>query len=560
MERMPQALEGRFEVLVVGGGVTGVALARTLAQSGVRTALVERGDFGAATSHNSAKIVHGGLRYVQHLDALRIRESIRSQNAWLGAAPNLVVPMSFTMPTRGWGPRGPIALALGMIAYRALGGRRMASVSPMGVGGRAEFLRRFPEVQDASATGYATWYDAQIRDSGRLITECVADAVAAGAVAVNHAEADHLLVANGQVEGVAVRDVLSGAEFEVKAGTTITCLGPWTPHFFRKSGIEPREPGVTAWTRNVNVVLKKALVQHGAIGVMSRQPGDAVVGKASRLFFVNPWQGGSIVGTTHDTYRGHPDDMGMTDAQVSAFLEDVSRALAGEPIDLDEVASLHIGISPAEETGRHGAKRTVIQDEAQHGMRGCVAVTANKYTTAPDMARKLTARVLDRRSASGGRPADFQTPLPFAAETASAVDPVSDAAAGGSRERAWVEAIYGRRAAEIFELAERHEESDEARRIFRGRVEFGVRHEMAVRLGDVLFRCTDLAERGRLGPPELEWAATWMARECGWTAQETQNELELVRRRLARHMSGGPSAEWQDSGELVGLTEGRTDR
>jgi glycerol-3-phosphate dehydrogenase len=560
MERMPQALEGRFEVLVVGGGVTGVALARTLARSGVRTALVERGDFGAATSHNSAKIVHGGLRYVQHLDAVRIRESIRSQNAWLAAAPNLVVPMSFTMPTRGWGPRGPLALALGMIAYRALGGRRMAPVRAMGVGGRAEFLRRFPEVQDASASGYATWFDAQIRDSGRLITECVADAVAAGAVAVNHLEADHLLIANGKVEGVAVRDQLSGAEFEVKADTTITCLGPWTPHFFRKSGVEPREPGVTAWTRNANVVLKKALVQYGAIGVMSRQPGDAVVGKASRLFFVNPWQGGSIVGTTHDAYRGNPDDMGMTETEVSAFLEEVSHALAGEPIDLDEVASLHIGISPAEETGRHGAKRTVIQDEAQHGLRGCVAVTANKYTTAPDMAHKLTERVLDGKSGSGRRPADFQAPLPFAAGTGPTVDPASDEAARGNSERAWVEAIYGRRAAEVFDLAERHEESDEARRIFRARVEFGVRHEMAVRLGDALFRCTDLAERGRLGPPELEWAATWMARECGWSAQAKQDELALARRRLARHMCGGPGAAWKENVELVGLTEGRTNR
>jgi glycerol-3-phosphate dehydrogenase len=545
LKREPEALLGHFDVLVVGAGVTGAAMARTLARSGLRTALVERNDFGGATTHNSAKIVHGGLRYVQHLDAVRIRESIRSQNAWLATAPNLVSPLRFTMPTRGWGARGPIALALGMVAYRALGGRRHPSLARMEVGSRAAFARNFASVNAAGVSGHASWYDAQIRDSGRLITECIADAVAAGAVAVNHMEADQLVLSGGVVEGVAAHDVITGAEYQVRADMTITCIGPWTPWFFEKSGIRPDALGVSAWTRNMNVVLKREIVPEGAVGVMSRQAGDAVIGNASRLYFVSPWQGATIVGTTHDTYREKPDEIGISAEEVSAFLEDVGSALSGEPLSIDEVAYLHIGISPAEETGHHGAKRTVVQDEHDHGLRQCLAITANKYTTAPEVAKLVTKRILKGKLAYSKAVHDFNTPMLFALEQPDPISRLPSNASLLAREHAWVHAIYGQHADDLLGIANRYPDSDPGTQLFKARVEFGIRREMACRLVDVIFRCTDRAERGCLGLDELFWAAKHMASALKWSDSRMHQELELVRTRLTRHMSSGPLAQWR---------------
>lgn len=545
MERRPEALLDRFDALVVGAGVTGAAMARTLARSGFKTALIERDDFGGATTHNSAKIVHGGLRYVQHLDAIRIRESIRSQNAWLRAAPNLVCPMRFTMPTRGWGARGPIALALGMVAYRVLGGRRHSSVVAMDLGGRTAFAEKFPGIEGAGISGYAAWFDAQIRDSGRLITECVADAVESGAVAVNHMEADHLLLSDSVVEGVAARDVITGSEYEIRADVTITCLGPWTPWFFAKSGVDPSAAAPSAWTRNMNVVLRRQVVPQGAVGVMSRQPGDAVVGKASRLYFVSPWQGATIVGTTHDTYQDNPDTMGVGAEEVSAFLEDVGSALTGHPLSLDEVAHLHIGISPAEETGHHGAKRTVVQDERDHGLRQCLAITANKYTTAPEVAKHVVESILKYKASSRVAVHDFSTPMSFAVEESDPIAALPAEASELEREHAWIRSIYGKHTDQVLRLAEQHPERDVATSLFKARVEFGVQNEMAYRLGDVIFRCSDLAERGRLRPEDLRWTADYMAARLGWTKQRTREEIERVCARLERHMSGGPKPVWQ---------------
>ncbi|MCB1992083.1 MAG: FAD-dependent oxidoreductase, partial [Geminicoccaceae bacterium] len=142
MKRDPGRLAGpELDVLVIGGGIYGACIARDAAQRGLRTALVERGDFGGLTSHNSFKLIHGGLRYLQQLDIQRLRQSAREQRIWLGIAPHLVRPLAFVMPTFGHGSRGPEALRLALLAYELLsrGGAPAAPRVPSGrVVGRAE--------------------------------------------------------------------------------------------------------------------------------------------------------------------------------------------------------------------------------------------------------------------------------------------------------------------------------------------------------------------------------------------------------------------------------------
>jgi glycerol-3-phosphate dehydrogenase len=549
MRRQPEALDSSVDVLVLGGGALGVALTRTLACSGVGVTLVERGDFGGEASHNSLKTMHGGVRYVQHFDLTRIRESVRAQRAWLSAAPHLVRPLPFAIPTTGWGTRGPLALAAGMTVYRMLAGDRNRGLPPgarlpgIAFGGSRAFRRKFPEVQPQGINGYASWADAQIRDSGRLLTECLKDAAEAGAVVLNHVEAVGLLRAGDRITGAAVRDALTGREYELRAAVTVGALGAWGTEFMRSSGLARPALSDVSWTRNVNIVLKERIIaDDAALGLMSRQPGDAAIGRAARLYFLTPWQDVSIVGTAHDVYDGHPDEIAISDAEVETLLGEISATLSRR-LTLDDVAYVHMGLAPAEEEGHKRAKRAVVADYAERGLRGYLEVAANKYTTTPTLASDVSRHVM-RQLPYERRPADFAARLPC---VPVGVDPIEALGAGASaeeRERAWAKAIFGTRGDEILKVAEAETGVDTIERLFRARVKVGVHEELAVRLGDAVFRCSDLAERGRLRPAALQWCADFMARELGWTEQQREQEIGAVLRRLRRHMSGGRAVSW----------------
>jgi glycerol-3-phosphate dehydrogenase len=549
MRRHPESLDGRVDVLVLGGGVLGIALTRLLARSGLSVALVERGDFGGETTRNSLKIMHGGFRYIQHLDVPRIRESVRAQRAWLSAAPHLVRPLRFTVPTTGWGVRGPLALGAGMVLYRLLAGDRNRGLPPgvvlprMALGSSASFRRRFPEIQAGRINGCASWVDAQVRDSGRLMTECIADAAAAGALVLNHVEAVGLLRSGNRIAGAALRDRLTGREYELRAAVTVGALGAWGAGLMRASGIAPPALSQLTWTRNVNIVLKEPVVAGGAVGVMSERRGGYTT-RAARLYFMTPWHDVSIVGTAHDVYRGDPDALGIDENEIDGLLHEMGAMLAGRRLSLDDVACVHMGLTPSEDAGGQGARRAIIADYARRAeLDGYLEVAANKYTTAPTVARTVARKVL-RRLSSARCVADFGRPLPAAPASPEPLEPAASAADTGEWERAWVSVVYGTRSDQVLAFADAETAGDPVERVFRARVRFGVREELAVRLGDALFRCSDLAERGRLQPAHVRWCADYMARELRWPDERRAEELDLAVRLLRRHMSGGRGASW----------------
>ena len=550
MQRQFEALTQGFDVLVLGGGVHGVALARTLALSGIQVALVEKGDFGGEATHNSLKIVHGGLRYVQHMDSSRIKESVRAQRSWLTAAPHLVRPMECTIPTRGWGTRSPIALAAGGAVYAMLGGRSKHRTTPVSSmpNGRLRSLRdfraAFPEIRPDRINGGYSWYDAQIRDSGRLITECAQDADHAGATLVNHAEAVMLRCSGKRVTGALVRDNLTGMEQEVRARFTVGTLGAWGAGLAQRSGLPVAPAKDITWTRNVNIVLKRRITSGGTIGVMSRHRGDGVIGGTSRLYFITPWQDTSIVGTLHDRHHGAPEPLAVKDDEIASLLTDIDATVEPGEFAMNDIAYVHMGLTPSEEAGRQRAKRSVVIDYARvQDIDGYIEIVANKYTTAPTVSAHVSRIVMDRLGYSSDRLADFSSPLPGARLTEDPSESVGPDAGQEERETAWVQAIYGLEGRRIVETAQA-QPGDTTSRLFRARIIHGAREGMAVRLADGIFRCSDLAERGMLREGDLQWCLEWMAHHFGWTEERRQEELNIVLTRLRRHKSGGPGFHW----------------
>ncbi len=535
MERDFQRLDQPFDVLVVGAGVQGVCLARVLARSGLRVALVDRGDFGAATSHNSLKIMHGGLRYIQHLDFARIRESVQAQDDWRRAAGTLIRPLAFSIPTRGIGTRSPMALAAGMMLYQYVGGGSRRSLPPPGVRLGRAFQQRFPFVESAGVNGCATWYDAQILDAGRLMTECVADAVRAGCVAVNHAEVVGLRVERGQrVAGALVRDRLQGTEIDVRAGVTVCTAGAWSAALAAMLPGAAVSPHRTEWTRNVNLVLKRSLGPDTAVGASSSKPGDGLIGGAARLYFATPWRHVSILGTAHDPFDGPPDQLSISRAEIQELVDDMAVAIPGADLRVGDVAFVHLGLNPAEAAGRGRSKRAAISDR---GFAGYLEVIANKYTTAPTTATRIARKLLQELGAARQEPADVGAPLPGVELLSAGAEPPAD-------EFAWERRVYGTRFDDLIGLVDRDQGVSLETAVFRARVMLAAQREMAVTLADALFRCSDLAEQGRLKAEHVHWALDWMGRSLGWNRMRRGSELADTARRLDRHWCGGVDSAW----------------
>ena len=531
MNRELDALLQRFDVLVIGAGVHGACIARLAAQAGLKTALIDKGDFGSATSRNSAKLLHGGLRYVQHLDVLRIRESMVAQRAWFRFAPHLVRPLRFVIPTYGWATRGPAALAGGIAAFHIIAAGRNAGIPKSlrlpgsGVMSRGALLAAYPVLESGGITGGAYWHDGQMLDAVRLTMECVLDAVAAGATAVNHVECVSLLSGRSGVEGAVCRDATSGREVEVRADLTINATGPWVDHVLYRGPATIQGPRITAWTRNINLVTKPLYQEDVALGVASQQASDASIGKSKRLFFMSPWQGCTVVGTTHDLCADHPDEIDASDTVVGEFISEVNASLAGVRLDPADVLSVHLGMTPAEEGDSGRAKRSLLVDhEERDGMAGFLSVAGIKYTTAPVVATKaveLACRKLGRpvrvpafeRLAAGAPPASHYSDM-----------------LATSDEVEWSRRIYGSRADDCLAGAE----GGTLDAILRRRVTYGIEREMVTRLSDALFRASDAAERGILTKAQFEWCADELQNAHGWPPERRESELADAVKQLQR--------------------------
>lgn len=537
MQRDLGALERMFDVLVVGGGVYGACLARTAAQSGFSVALLERDDFGAGVSHNSLKIVHGGFRYIQHFDLPRIWESVAAQRDWLRAAPHLVQPMRCVIPAYGIGTRGPLAFAAGICAFHAVAGRRNAGLSGnarlprSGMLTRSALLAKYPHLQRDDLTGGAYWYDAQMLDANRLTLECLQDACAQGAIIANHVEVLQLRTSGSSVDGVVARDQLTGREFEVRARLTINAAGPFVEKLLRAGPRPIKMDRPLVWTRNVNIVTRKLFATRDAVGVGSRRPSDAAIGKSQRLFFVTSWQDCSVVGTSHTLQQGDDNQSADVRQDVQEFLMEINQALPQLELNSGDVRYVHSGLTPAEDDVKRSKRGLVIDHGQTEGLPGLVTVLGIKYTTAPVVAAAVMPIIRRQLNCTGNAsPAnEFWRPLPGHIEPA--LDAAQSAADIPYDEVSWARRVYGANAHALFSMLPVTGLSA-AEHAFRCRVLYGIEHEMVLRLRDAVLRATDRAERGCLTHDDLSWCADTLAQKLGWSAQHRQDEIDTVTAQL----------------------------
>jgi glycerol-3-phosphate dehydrogenase len=551
MERDLRKLSDQsFDVAIVGGGIYGVSIAREAALRGLAVALVEKEDFGGATSANSHKIVHGGLRYLQHADLRRVRESIRERSALLRIAPHLVRPQAFLMPTYGHGLRGREALfvalrlndLLSVDRNRALQpGRRIPDARMVS---KSECLRLAPGIREQGLTGGALWYDALMLNSERLLFAILHAAIDAGAEAANYAEATEVLTRSGRVEGIRVRDASAGSPFEIRARAVVNAAGPWSIGGFGGRSSPPRTATIRL-AKAMNLVTRSILGER-AIGVV-RYSRDAsgVLRSDRRLFFLVPWRDRTLIGTTYLPYDGAPDGFAITESEIERFLDEINASYPPARLSRADVRLVHGGLVPVA-GGREAADdlelatRYQIRDHAGEGLEGMITVTGVKYTTARGVAEAVVDRLASKlgrgasRSRSGDLPVwggDIEHVEEYVAREAKTI--YAGATAQSMRR---LIANYGSRHRDV--IAEVEGDARRLAPIAKGtdvtgaELTFAVRREMAARLGDVVFRRTDLGSAGDPGEAALAAAAAVVAKELGWDEDRVESELAEVRRRF----------------------------
>lgn len=533
LERQLDRLTGeRHDVLVVGGGVLGAMVAWDASLRGLDVALVEQGDFASATSANSLKIVHGGLRYLQSLNLRRARESIRERSAWLRIAPHLVEPLGVLVGARRDTLRRRPVLGVGSLLSDLLGWDRNRGIVPERrlPGGRIlsreECVARAPELSSRDLVGGLLFHDAQMYSSERLVLEAILAASERGAVVVNYARLVGGLRQGGGLVGGRVLDVLGTEELEVRARTVVNAAGAASDAVARMlTGRAVRT--VAGRTLAVNLMLE-GRGHEVAFGLPTA--GDD---GAERLLFFVPWRGRTLVGTGHFPWKGGaPEtvDRSRLAPYVRRFREQVEAAWPHGPVSEGDVLAVHAGLLPARPRRRPDARpaagllrgRRVVDHEADGTPNAFTGISV-KYTTARLLAEELVDRLCDRLGMGDRASSTAETPLPGA--RGAAPSRLRDRAVSELRGQLPVPVIehlvrtYGVRYDRVLDRSRWMDGWDHrvtpGAPVIRAQLAYGAQEEMGRRPGDLLDRRTELGATGRRGSDSLRVAEAVLREVAG---------------------------------------------
>jgi len=413
MKRDISRLTGReYDILIVGGGIHGATLAREVALAGHTVALVEKSDFCSATSANSLKILHGGIRYLQQANLPRVRQSVIERRTLQQLAPHLVTPLPCAMPTYGHGMKSREVMFCGLLAYDFLSRDRNRGlpsdklIPKSRIGTRSDWLTIAPALDNPRFTGTALWHDAIVTNTERLGFGFITAAAEAGATVANYIEVTGFLQNGRDVTGVTAIDHITNQPLTIRAKITVNNTGPWSKNILGLLGEKVTTPEYRCAVA-MNVVLRKQLIASHAVGLTAYKEGW----KSGRLFFFVPWRDHTMVGTYLRPHTGTPDQLKITPEDIQLFIENLNLAYPAAQLKPDDIAFIQAGIMPAadEAVRRNGEPKLLnhfqILDHAKlDNINGLMSVLGVKWTTSRDVARRTLAVLQSRLGQPKDRP------------------------------------------------------------------------------------------------------------------------------------------------------------
>jgi glycerol-3-phosphate dehydrogenase len=508
------ALAGRrFDVIVIGGGINGAGVAREAALRGYRTLLVERLDFGAGTTSRATRLIHGGLRYLEHGEFGLVYESLGERETLVRGEPHLVRPMRLLVPVYRGDARPPWKVRAGLALYDLFSFRkslpRHRAMPPAAMDAYEPGLSR-----ERLRAAY-TFYDAQVEFPERLVAQAVRDLTDAGGVALNHVAVTALRSPGGVLRALALRDELTGETADVETTVAVNASGPWVDQLLAGSDAE-RHDRLVGGTKGSHIVVEWPGGPRHGVFASAREDG--------RPFFILPWHRYTLIGTTDLRYDGDPSQARCTLDELRYLLDEATRLFPAAPLTREDVLYTYCGVRPLPYTP-NGDESTisrshfVIDHVKRGGPTGLLSIVGGKLTTYRALSR-LAMPAIAKHVAPSGAPSAAASWTPRASASGAA-NPLALYGARAEEARALITADASLGAP----ICEHNPE-------LLAQVAYAVQRELALTLADVLLRRLPIGWSKCHALDGAARAAAVMARSLGWDAARIAAEVAAYEREL----------------------------
>jgi glycerol-3-phosphate dehydrogenase len=527
-----------FDVIVIGGGITGASVAYEAATRGLKVALLEKKDFSWATSAVTSKMIHGGLRYLVNGEIGLVRESLRERRVLENIAPNFVYPapsmmVHYKTPLKNnkW------VVKIGMLMYDALSydknftwdaSKRIPLHRTIS---KQEVLQSEPHVRAKGLTGASVFYDCKSIFPERLTLAFIKSAVAYGAKVANYSQVQGFIM-NGQnhVTGVKVKDLLNNTVHTVSSTITINCGGPWADIVLGLAKSNGNSVTTLRRSEGIHIITKKCLLS-GKYTVGSITPDR-------RHFFLIPWRNHTLIGTTDKPYTGNPDEYRVTKTSVLELIDDVNSSFGDGQLNYADVQHTYGGLRPLveQETGETytSSRKYEIYDNKNDGLDGLITVEGGKYTTSRNLAENCLKIVATKMGHSLGKSITdkhYLTGCGIKDLNAFFYAAQQDNKDFSESTLNYLSRNYGTEYADILNLAREDKtlaETLNADGEILAEVTYAVRHEMARTLSDIIMRRSGIGTLGNPGEDVLLKVATIAAKELNWTVEKVEQEIKAT--------------------------------
>ncbi|MEN8119355.1 MAG: glycerol-3-phosphate dehydrogenase/oxidase [Bacteroidota bacterium] len=527
--------ENNFDIIIVGGGITGAAVAYAASSRGLKVALLEKCDFGGATSAATSKLIHGGLRYLANMEFGLVRESLKERKILGNIAPNFVYPIPFMLPNyRKW--RGGMwMIMMGMFLYDFLSfdkkdtWDKSKELSNHETYRRKKTLRLEPNVLKKKLTGSTIFYDYQSIFPERLTLAFIKSAIEYGTKVANYAKVTSFIETDNKITGVVVNDLLKKRDVEVNAPLVVNCGGTWADMILQ----------VASKGKKINHKVKRSEGIHIITKKMNNDHIISLIKENGKHLMVMPWRNHTIIGTTDKEFHGNPDDYKVSKKSIMEVIGDLNKLYGSGKLQYEDVIFAYGGLRPLVDDQTEGSyessRKYEVYDNEEDGIYGLITVEGGKYTTSRNLAHQVMEVVQKKLNFSLKDSITYNNYL-SGCEIRN-MDEFMIKLHKQFDEDFQVNTVeylgrnYGRESKKVFELAMKYKSlaevlSDDGEIL--AEVYYAIKYEMAKTLKDIFFRRTGLGTLGNPGEELIEKVVNLASELLKWDKERQSLEYNSL--------------------------------
>ena len=531
MRSFPEIQNQSYDLIVIGGGINGAGIARDAALRGLKTILIEKGDFASGTTSCPSRLIHGGLRYLEYFEFNLVRESLREREILLHTAPHLVRPLQLSVPIYSDNSRPYRLIQTGMILYdllsfdKSVPNHRMLSF--------AEVRQLFRALNPKALKGAAQYYDAQVVYAERLCLENILSAQDAGATVLNYVQVTDLRQSQGHISDIICKDQLTGEEFKISAGeqtVVANTAGPWVDHVLKSSDQPIRKKRLIGGTKGSHII----------VPAFPGAPDTALYVEAAsdnRPFFIIPWLDRYLIGTTDIPFTGDLDRVKAEDQEIEYLITETNRTIPTACLTLESVLYTYSGVRPLPSTDEKSpagiTRKHILHDHASEGVANLISLIGGKLTTY----RQVGEEYVDAAYRKLGRAVPSchtrKKALPGAIDQTDSVRAEVVAKYQSRVPLAVIDylfSLYGAKTSEVLALTEQSPDLGESivphQLDIKAQVVYAVNSELAHTLMDICCRRTLIAMQGSYGFDALSVITETLVKHCGWSQERCDRQVE----------------------------------